>query len=166
MKLEGIGPSTWELAELGWRRTQEVICLFLPLVEAEIERADYSDVHVQLPEGELINEVPCWTYDGFVREGRAALARFLNQPSETSRWIEAHVPKPGQMHVLVSLIFRIEGGEVNLRRQWPLADHLRLQADLECHGFGTGAIGNVLEMLRHDLPKLNEERRHVVLHGR
>ena len=166
MKAAGIGPFTRELAEIGWRRTREVICLFLPLLEADFRRADYTDVQLQLPEGELINDVPCWAYDGFVREGRAALARFLGRPSETSRWIAANVPRAGQMHVLASLLFRIEGGEVNLRRRWPLADHLRSQADLECHGFGTGAVGDVLEMLRHDLPKLNEERRHVVLHGR
>jgi hypothetical protein len=165
MKARGIGPSTRELAELGWRRTREVICLLLPLLEAEFKRANYCDVQVQLPEGELINEVPCWAYDGFVREGRAALARFLNRPIETARWIKANVPNAGQMRVLASLLFRIEGGEVNLRRHWPLADQLRSQADLECHGFGTGAAENILEMLRHDLPSLNEERRYV-LHGR
>ena len=32
MKAAGIGPSTRELAEIGWRRTREVICLFLPLL--------------------------------------------------------------------------------------------------------------------------------------
>ena len=69
---------------------------------------------------------PSWAYDGFVREGRAALARFLGRPCETSRWIAANVPRAGQMHVLASLIFRIEGGEVNIRRRWPLADKLRL----------------------------------------
>jgi hypothetical protein len=164
----GLGPSTRGLAELGWRRTREVICLLLPLVEAEFKRTtDYCDVQIQLPEGELINEVPCWAYDGFVREGRAALAGFLNRPIDTSRWIKANVPKAGQMHVLASLLFRIEGGEVTLRRCWPLADHLRSQADLECHGFGTGPVRHVLEMLRQDLSILNaERRRYVVLHGR
>ena len=166
LKEAGVGPSTQELAEIGWRRTREVICLFLPLLEADFRRSDYTDVQVRLPEGELIDDVPCWALDGFVREGRAALARFLDRPSETSRWIKANVPKAGQLHVLASLLFRIEGGEVSLRRCWSVADELRSQADLECHGFGTGAVGNALEMLRDDLPKLNEERRHVVLHGR
>jgi hypothetical protein len=165
MKAGGIGPSTQEVAELGWRKTREIICLLLPLLEAEFRRSEYADIELQIPEGELINEVPCWAYDGFVREGRAALARFLDRPIETSRWIKANVPKAGQIHVLASLLFRIEGGEVSLRRCWPFADHLRSQADLECHGFGTGAVGDVLEMLRHELPILNEERRYVV-HGR
>src|SRR5262249_27096988 len=62
MKAGGMGPSTRELAELGWRRTREVICLLLPLLEAEFERADYRDVEVQLPEGEMIKDVPCWAY--------------------------------------------------------------------------------------------------------
>jgi hypothetical protein len=163
MKVAGLGPSTRALGELGWRRTREVICLFLPPFEAEFKRAHYCDVPVQLPEAESINEVPCWALDGFVREGRVALARFLDRPSETSDWIAANVPRNGRIHVLASLLFRIEGGEVSLRRHWPLADELRSQADLECHGFGIGAVGEVLEMLRHDLPKLNEERRYVLL---
>jgi hypothetical protein len=165
MEARGFGPSTRELAELGWRRTREVICLYLPLLEAEFKQANHCDVHGELPEGELINEVPCWAYDGFSREGRTALARLLNRSCETTRWLKNNVPKAGQIHVLASLIFRIEGGEVSVRRCWPLADHLRSQADL-CPGFGTTAVGDVLEMLRHDLPKLNEERRYVVLQGR
>jgi hypothetical protein len=144
MKARGMGPSTRELAELGWRRTREVICLLLPLLEAGFKRADFRDVYVPLPEGELINEVPCWAYDGFVREGRVALARFLDRRCETSRWIAENVSKAGQLHVLASLLFRIEGGEVGLRRRWPLADDLRLKADVECHGFGAGAAGDAL----------------------
>jgi len=166
MKAAGMGSSTGELAEIGWRRTREVICMFIPLLEAEFKGSSHSDVQVPLTEGELVDDVPCFAYDGFVREGRAALARFLGRPSETSRWIAANVPRAGQMHVVASLLFRIEGGEVNIRRRWPLADKLRYQADLECHGFGVRAVGDLLEMLRHDLPILNEERRYVVLHGR
>jgi hypothetical protein len=115
-----------------------------------------------MPPEELVGDVPCWAYDIHVREGRAAIARFLVGHSATAQWCRATIPDATRVSFLGGVLFRIEGGLVAKRLRWPLADRLRETADLECHGVDREGALQVSDLLRNELPQLNDERRHVV----
>jgi hypothetical protein len=42
--------------------------------------------------------------------------------------------------------------------RWPLADELRRQADLECSGPNCPDASDILDLMRADLPRLNDAR--------
>jgi hypothetical protein len=112
-----------------------------------------------LPE-RLIGDVPCWAYDVHTREGRAALQSFLRGTSESARWVRAHVPGDSRIKFLGSVVFRIEGGLVRSRLRWPTGDAMRELVDQGCGG-RLGVASEVLDLMRRDLPELNEVRAHV-----
>jgi hypothetical protein len=65
-----------EVAREGFRRTRTVLC---PLV-ALLSREPWQVTQIQgdeLPPDEMIGDIPSWAVDLYSREGRAALARFL-----------------------------------------------------------------------------------------
>jgi hypothetical protein len=39
-----------------------------------------------------LEDVPGWAYDVYSREGRAALANFIEGRTKTARWVRAHIP--------------------------------------------------------------------------
>jgi hypothetical protein len=54
--------------------------------------------------------------------------------------------------------FRVEGGLVTNRMRWPLADELRRQCDVECSGPDCPDASEILDLMRDDIPLLNEAR--------
>ncbi len=54
------------------------------------------------------------------------------------------------------IVFRVEGGLVAHRMRWPLAKELRRQVDVECSGPGCRDAMEILELMRGDIPRLNE----------
>jgi hypothetical protein len=48
------------------------------------------------------------------------------------------------------------------RMRWPLAEELRRQVDVECSGRGCPDATEILELLRDDIPRLNEARAAVM----
>jgi hypothetical protein len=60
------------------------------------------------------------------------------------------------------IIFRVEGGLVTNRMRWPLAEELRRQVDVECSGPGCPDAMEILELIRDDIPRLNEARAAVM----
>jgi hypothetical protein len=59
-------------------------------------------------------------------------------------------------------VFRVEGGLVINRMPWPLAEELRRQVDVECSGPGCPDAMEILELMRDDIPRLNEARAAVM----
>jgi hypothetical protein len=57
-------------------------------------------------------------------------------------------------------VFRIEGGLVRSRLRWPTGDAMRELVDQGCGG-RLGVASEVLDLMRRDLPELNEVRAHV-----
>jgi hypothetical protein len=105
----------------------------------------------------FVGGVPSWAYDVHTREGRGALQRFLQGTSETARWVRANVPTEKRIKYLGSVVFRIEGGLVRSRLRWPTGDTLRELVDQGCGG-RHGKASEILELMRRDLPELNEAR--------
>src|SRR5208282_4646700 len=56
------------------------------------------------------------------------------------------------------IIFQVEGGLVTYRMRWPLGDRLRCQCDVECSGSRLPRASEILDLMRDDIPLLNETR--------
>ncbi|HKM53026.1 MAG TPA: hypothetical protein VJY34_13230 [Roseiarcus sp.] len=59
------------------------------------------------------------------------------------------------MPFLGHLVFR---GLVDRRMRWPLGDGLRREGDVECSGPECHDASDILDLVRDDIPRLNEMR--------
>lgn len=158
----GISHDIVMLAEQGFRRTREALPLLLPLVTLALPSGELPVQDDEFP-AILIGQsgLPTYCLDGFSWEGKTALRRFLSRDTETGRWLRRHVPAERRVAVLHGAIFRVEGGLVQQRVQWPCATTLRRLADNGYHGMTLPDPAVFLEMIRADLPMLDEERANV-----
>jgi hypothetical protein len=147
-----------EIAREGFRKTGEVLCPFVALLwplrqdqAATIENDNF------LPEV-MIGDVPGWAYDLYSREGRAALARFIEGRTEAARWVNEHIPPRQRVGFLGGIVFRLEGGCVRSRLRWSTGDELRRLVDIECNGPHCPDATEILELMRTDIPALNTVR--------
>ncbi|WP_156938164.1 hypothetical protein [Mesorhizobium sp. WSM3626] len=147
------------LAEQGFRRTREALPVLLPLLALPLPT---GELPVQDDEFPAIvigrNGLPTYCLDGFSYEGRAALARFLKRDTHTGHWLRKHVPAERRVAVLHGAVFRVEGGLVRQRVQWPCAATLRRLADAGFHQMNLSYPAALLDMIRADLPELEGER--------
>lgn len=104
------------------------------------------------------NGLPTYCLDRFSREGAATLSRFLKRDTETGRWLRNYVPVERRLSVLAGGLFRVEGGLVRRRAEWPCAATLRQLADHGYHGMTLSDPAALLDVIRVDLPTLDEER--------
>lgn len=162
MKSAGIDPEIVALAEQGFRRTQEALPVLLPLLSTALPSGELPAVDDDLPPIVIgRNGIPTYCLDGFSHEGKASLGRFLRRDLPTSRWLRRHVPAERRIAVLAGGLFRVEGGLVRQRVQWPCAMTLRWLADSGYYGMKLSDPAGFLDMIRTDLPTLNEERANV-----
>jgi hypothetical protein len=150
-----------EIATAGYRKLAETLCPLVALLQPLRTRESAVVEDDSLPPEVTVRGVPGWAYDAYSREGRGALSAFLNGSSETARWISEHVPAAKRIGVLGGIVFRVEGGLVRRRLRWPTADSLRAMVDLGTHGLDGPDAAEVLELMRRDIPYLNEVRSHV-----
>jgi hypothetical protein len=80
-----IPPSVVEIAHEAHRKTGEVLCLFVALLWPLHEGTGTFEDD-EFPPAAMIREVPGWAYDIYSREGRAALANFIEGQTETA-WV-------------------------------------------------------------------------------
>jgi hypothetical protein len=150
-----------EIAREGFRKIGEPLCPFVallcPLAVGEAS-ATQDDV---LPPQVMIGESPGWAFDVYTREGRAALEAFLRSDCETARWVRDHVKQGQRVNFLGTVVFRVEGGLVRQRASWSTGEELRRHVDIECHGPSCPDATKILQLMRHDIDVLNEERSHV-----
>lgn len=162
LRAAGVEREIVAVAERGFRRVREVLCANLCLL------------HPLFPTGPLPTEgddfppvamnrrgVPTFAFDMFSHEGRRALGSFLDGRTDTARWIKHHVPAQRRIKFLGHALFRIESGLVKCRVRWPVGDSLRLLADSGFSGISADTTVELLQMLRADLPSLDEERVHA-----
>lgn len=146
-----------EIARENSRRTGEVLAPLVALLSREVGENSIirRDEH---PPEILIGDIRVWALDLYSREGRACYARLLQTNAPSAKWICHHV-KPGRRVAFIGhLIFRVEGGVCLKRLHWPLADELRRQVDIECAGPECPDATEILELVRADIPRLNEVR--------
>ena len=149
--------SVVEVAREGFRRTGEMLCPFVALLSCEQPQATGIESD-DLPPEVMIGDVPSWALDVYSREGRAAFVRFLDTDAPAARWVRGNVRLARRVAFLGHIVFRVEGGLVVNRMRWPLADELRRQCDIECSGPDCPDATEMLELMRGDMPLLNEAR--------
>jgi len=157
----GFPDTVVEVCREGLKKTNEMLAPFLVLLMKEAQRSARHAEPDDFPPEEMIGEVPCWAYDMHVREGNQAMARFLEEDCDTARWVASHIPVGKRVRFLGGTLFRAESGLVDRRLRWETGDTLRRMADFECQGLKPDDVAEVMQLLRQDLPKLNEARRHV-----
>jgi hypothetical protein len=154
---EIIDPAVVDIAKEGFRRTGEVLAPFVALLwPAQQQTATVEDD--DFPPELLIGDVPGWAYDLYSREGRAALAKFIQGRTETARWVRHHIPPRQRVEFLGSIVFRCEGGLCRKRLRWKTGDELRRMTDLECNGPHCRDATEILQLMKADIPVLNGVR--------
>jgi hypothetical protein len=147
-----------EVAREGFRKTREVLCPFVALLWP-LRRDQTATVEDDaFPPEVMIGGVPGWAYDLYSREGRRALGVFLEEDSETARWVRAHIPPSQRIALLGGIVFRLEGGCVRSRLRWTAGDELRRMVDIECNGPHCADATEILELMRAEIPALNRVR--------
>ena len=150
-----------EVARAGFRRARTVLCPLVALLAREPRQAAQVE-NDDLPAENIIGDVPSWALDVYTREGRAAFARLLETDAPAARWVQRNVRQARRVSFLGHIVFRVEGGLVINRMPWPLAEELRRQVDYECSGPGCPDATEILELMRDDIPRLNEARAAVM----
>lgn len=162
MRVAGIDDQIVAMAEQGFRRTREALPVLLPLLTSAMPCSGLATQDDAFPPVEIgRNGIPTYCFDGFSWEGKAALSRFLKRDTKTGRWLRRYVPAQRRMAVLAGGLFRVEGGLVRQRVQWPCAMTLRWLADSGYHGMKLSDPAGFLDMIRADLATLDEERADV-----
>ena len=137
------------------------MCPLVALLSCEPRQATRIESD-EFPPETMICDVPSWALDIYSREGRAALARFLETDAPAARWVrgEGQARAPG----LLAWTYRLpgQGGLVVNRMRWPLAHELRRQVDVECSGPNCADATEILELTRADLPLINDARVAVI----
>jgi hypothetical protein len=147
-----------EIAHEGFRKTSEVLCPFVALLWLLRENQTATVENDELPAEVMIGGVPGWAYDVYSREGRAALANFIEIRTETARWVRTHIPPRQRVPFLGGIVFRLEGGCVRSRLRWKTGDELRRMVDFECNGPHCRDATEILTLMRRDIPVLNGVR--------
>lgn len=159
MRVAGVNPEIVTLAEQGFRKTREALPVLLPMLTLAMPSGVLPAQDDEFPTVVIgSNGLPTYVYDAFSWEGKSALSRFLERNTTTGRWLRRHVPAERRMAVLAGAVFRIDGGLVRQRVQWPCAATLKWLADSGFHGMKLSDPAGFLAMVRADLPKLDEVR--------
>ena len=157
----GYPDSVVEVCRMGFKKCGEILPPFVMLLWQELQRSAGATEPEPLTEDEMVGPVPCWAYDMHVREGNRAMALFLQSGCETARWLSTHVEPGRRVRTLGEMLFKVESGLVAKRFHWPAGDQLRAKADGLVEGLDARCVMEGLQLLRADLPRLNEARRHV-----
>ncbi|QKC85777.1 hypothetical protein [Mesorhizobium sp. NZP2077] len=162
MRVAGVGHRIVDLGEQGFRRTREALPILLPLVSQALPLGTLTVKDDEFPPVVIgHNRLPTYCLDAFSWEGKAALARFLKRDTATGRWLRKHAPTERRLSILAGGLFRVEGGLVRQRVEWPCAMTLRWLADSGFHNLKLSDPAAFLAMIRADLPKLDEVRHDV-----
>jgi hypothetical protein len=154
----GIPTTVVEIAREGFRKTGELLCPFVALLFPQRQQQTAPVEDDEFPSEVMIGGVPGWAYDLYSREGRAALAIFIEGRTETARWVRAHIPSRQRIAFLGGMVFRIEGGLVRSRLRWKAGDELRSMVDIECNGSHCPDATEILQLMKADIPALNGVR--------
>lgn len=150
------------LAEQGWRQTREPLPILLPLLTPAMPTGVLPAQDDEFPPVVIGSSgLPTYVFDAFSWEGKSALARFLKRDTKTGRWLRNHVPAERRISVMAGGLFRVEGGLVRQRVEWPCAATLKWLADAGHHRMKLTDPTEWLELVRSDLLTLDEVRHDI-----
>lgn len=144
--------------------TREPITALLPMLWSSFQGQTTTQRDDLLPPEKMVRGIPGWALDQFCREGLASLAHFRRSDCSTTRWLRDHVGPLHRDKVLRHAVFRVESGLCANRVEWSLGSKLRTAADLSTWPFPSDQAAELLAVVRHDIPVLNEMR--VSTYGR
>jgi len=162
---EIIDPAVVDIAPEGFRRTGEVLGPFVALLWPARQQQAAKVEDDEFPPELMIGDAPGWAYDLYSREGRATLTNFINGSTETARWVRDHIPPRQRVAFLGGIVFRVEGGLVRRRLHWKTGDELRRMVDIECNGAHCRDATEILQLMKSDIPVLNDVRVQLVGDG-
>lgn len=151
-----------EVCREGLRKTNCILAPLFALLWQEHRNAECKIAPDAVPAESMVGEVPGWCYDMHTREGKAAMARLLGTSSDTARWMNDNLPSNKRRKVLEIALFRVESQIVDRRVHWPLGDELKRMADLDAMGLKPDRMQELLDLLRNDLPLLDDLRQQVI----
>lgn len=151
-------PDLVEITRDGYRRSKEVLPIFMALLSPHLKRELVSVEDDDAPPEIMIRDVPGWSLDVYSRPGRAALGELIEGSSDTARWVRAHIPSRQRVNFLGTIVFRLEGQCCRQRLRWEVADELRRATDYECNGPHCPDATEILGLVRADLGELNAIR--------
>jgi hypothetical protein len=158
----GTSAATVALAARAFTQTREALAPVLALLEPLRPTGVLDTVDDDLPPTMLDRAgLPVWMHDKFSHPGIASIKTLLTRRCEFSRWVRDHVEPRQRLRFAGEALFRVESGLTLRRVQYPAALALRRMADENFHGLRLADPREPLELLRNDLPLLNEVRRHV-----
>lgn len=154
-----------EIAHEGLRKTGEVLCPFVALLWPLRQQQTPTVGDDDFPPEVMIGGVPGWAYDLYSREGRAALATFIEGRTEFACWVRDHIPPRQRVAFLGGIVFRVEGGLVRSRLRWKTGDELRRMVDIECNGSHCLNATDILQLIKADITVLNDVRFQLIQEG-
>jgi hypothetical protein len=158
----GTSAATVALAARAFTQTREALAPVLAVLEPLRPSGVLDTVDDDLPPTMLDRAgLPVWMHDKFSHPGIAAIKALLGRPCEFSRWVRDQIEPRKRLRFAGETLFRVESGLCLSRVQYPAALTLRRLADENFHGLRLADPREPLELLRNDLPLLNEVRRHV-----
>jgi hypothetical protein len=158
----GTSAMTVALAARAFAQTREALALVLAVLEPLRPTGVLDTVDDELPPTILGRDgLPLWMHDKFSHPGIAAIKALLVRQCEFSRWVRDQIEPRQRLRFAGETLFRVESGLTLRRVQYPAALSLRRLADENFHGLRLADPREPLQLLRSNLPLLNEVRRHV-----
>lgn len=157
----GTAPTTLAICREGYRKTGEALPPLLALLTMENGlRESTSDDF--MPPDAMIGGLPTWSVDMFTREGKLALTRLASTQAGVAEFSRAMLPFSQRTGFLGQALFRIEGGLLARRVGGELSDRLHSELMFETMGVAPEAATQALDLMRQDLPLLNQIRAGVL----
>lgn len=154
----GLPHSIVEIGRDLFRRTGEPLGPFLSLLCPQRQTETATVVDDETPSAVMINGIPGWAHDRYVREGMECLRAFLQGSSETARWVRSNVPATKSLDLIGDVLFRVEGQISRQRMRWHTATELQRLVDVECAGHGCSDATEIIALMTADIPALNDVR--------
>lgn len=157
-----IDPVVVEVCRAGLSKSNCVLPAFLPLVWKKSRRAARHVEQDVLTECPRIDGIPACALDRFTREGKVAIAGWVKQSGRLRDLLAALAPEQSWSFIAARLLFRAEASLVNKRLRWDGGCDLRAHADTLGRGIPPEAVPEALEVVRAELPLLNEIRASMI----
>ena len=162
----GVPSDVLEVARLGSTRTREAHAVTLPLIWLMADASDtVQTTHEQIIDMGMVNGWPSAAYDMHTRYGKRAISYFIKACAEVRKYLHGYVPD-AELHELIgSIVFRLEGENVDRRFLYAVSSDLLHQAENAhlCWGsLPAYAVQTALQIVQNHLHVLHKARRRVM----